>query len=342
MLTSKLSYLLLPFCIFFLLSPPLTAVPEEELVARFPEIREFFASGVDGFFPSNQDMKVHYRYFVHPQEKMKIVVLPGRTESIFKYEELAFDFYQRGYSVYLIDWPGQGFSGRYIKDPHRGHVTDYVEYRRALELYINLILETHANTAGPEQERPNLVAMAHSMGANILSLYLIDYPKQFHRAILSSPMLDIPTPIPPRLAWFILRIIEALGFEEAYLFGHRPFQKDEENRVTSSKIRRERELNWRIANPQATIGGVTMSWARASLEATWQMRRDAERLTTPTLMLQAHQDEIVNVAGQDYVCEHAPNCRKLEFSDARHEILQETDRIRDRAMKAIFEFLEND
>ncbi|MFW7380753.1 MAG: alpha/beta fold hydrolase [Oligoflexus sp.] len=316
-------------------SHPLLAIPEDELELRENELAAFYKQGTSGYFIGVNQVPTYYHSFIHPEEKLKLVILTGRTESTEKYDELAYDLYQRSYSVYLFDWPGHGKSGRYLEDTHKCHITDYQDYLHALEQFMDQMVAPQ----GQEQLVP-IAAFAHSMGANVLSLYTIKHPQKFDRLILSSPMLDIPTPINQKALWYFLRFAEWIGFGDAYVYTHGPYDPNEENHVTSSVARYQRQIRWRVANPQKNLGGATIAWARASLEATWEMRSHAEQMTTPILLLQAGKDIVVKVDGQDYVCSQAADCQKVYFADAKHEILQESDSIRDRALEAILEFLE--
>ena len=55
--------------------------------------------------------------------------------------------------------------------------------------------------------------------------------------------------------------------------------------------------------------------------------------------MQAGNDLLVETEGQDYVCNKAPDCRKIGFPKAMHEILNEVDPIRDKADADIASFL---
>ncbi|MCT6568541.1 alpha/beta fold hydrolase, partial [Staphylococcus aureus] len=43
-----------------------------------------------------------------------VVVVPGRIESYVKYPEVAYDLFQQGYDVIVLDHRGQGRSGRIL------------------------------------------------------------------------------------------------------------------------------------------------------------------------------------------------------------------------------------
>ena len=67
--------------------------------------------------------------------------------------------------------------------------------------------------------------------------------------------------------------------------------------------------------------------------------RKAHLIETPVLLLQAGVDHVVYTEGQDYVCVQAPNCTKVFFPQGHHELMFETDEIRNRVFSEMFKFL---
>ena len=57
------------------------------------------------------------------------VVLPGRTEYIEKYGRVVRRLTERGLSVAVLDFRGQGLSTRNATAPHLGHVEDFRHYQ---------------------------------------------------------------------------------------------------------------------------------------------------------------------------------------------------------------------
>ena len=58
-----------------------------------------------------------------------VCVFTGRGECIEKYFETVRDLRQRGHAVAVIDWRGQGHSSRRLRNPLKGHVHNFSEYR---------------------------------------------------------------------------------------------------------------------------------------------------------------------------------------------------------------------
>ncbi len=319
-----------------LISLPVAAVDEARLVDLEPEIMAAYEAGFASTYQSPDGISIAYSYFDSAKASSCLLVLTGRTEMRRKYAEFIYDLQQRDYCVFIKDWRGQGSSERLLSDSQKGHVTDYRLYKDDLHEFVETIIR-------PELKGRRLLALAHSMGANVLSLYAAEHPDAFAKIVFSAPMLDIPTAgIPQRILWMALRAMEFLGFGGAYVPTHGPYDPNEANYVSSSETRRQLELDLKQRYAQELVAGATVSWARASLEATWAMKQVADQITTPVLMLQAGKDEIVLSEGQDIVCSRAQNCRKEFFAQAKHEILMETDPIRNRALKLIFAFFEGD
>ena len=66
----------------------------------------------------------------------------------------------------------------------------------------------------------------------------------------------------------------------------------------------------------------------------------AQNIMVPILMFQAETDDYVDRAGQDEFCLKAKLWRKVYFEGAFHEILIETDAIRDKALNEMRIFIE--
>ena len=69
-------------------------------------------------------------------------------------------------------------------------------------------------------------------------------------------------------------------------------------------------------------------------------RRDAGRVRVPVMLFQAGLDEVVRPEAQEHACRCMPDCELRLFPTARHEILVESDDIRDEAVRRILGFLE--
>jgi lysophospholipase len=311
------------------------ALSEDQYEEKIQTILEPFIKEhrTEGTIQTPDGQTIAYAYYKHPQGSATMVVMQGWTEHYAGAVEFAYDMHQKGISTYFFDWRGQGKSSRPLSDTFRSHILTYDDYFTDLDNFLEQVVKPNRQGL--------LAAVSFSMGANILALYETRKPKTFDRLILISPMLDIKTgKMPQRMLWAMCKTAEMLGKGSDYIWGSGPFDGKTVNMATKSEIRFEPWRRFRAAHPETVINGVSWSWMRASLEATWKMRGDAEKLEAPMLMLQAGNDSFVNTEGQDYVCNRAKSCLKVVFPQSMHAILAEVDSIRDKALREILDFLE--
>jgi lysophospholipase len=277
------------------------------------------------------DTNISIRYGIwHPGSENRrgsVILLNGRTEFMEKYAETIGELNHRGYSVYGLDWRGQGLSTRMLRNRHKGHVRKYEDYIKDLEIFIRDIVT-------PEALSP-IILLAHSMGAHIALRYIHGHPGVIERAVLTAPMIDILTRPSLRIpAESITHFMARIGMGHVYTIGsfdYSPFRvKFEGNRLTSDP---ERFMDAQTAiafNPDLAIGGVTYEWLSATFDSIGILKKPgyAGGIKIPVLIISAGEDRIVSIDAQREFCAMMPNCTFRLIENARHEILKERDAIR--------------
>lgn len=212
-----------------------------------------------------------------------------RIESYVKYPEVAYDLFLQGYDVIVLDHRGQGRSGRMLADHHRGHVIKFDDY---IEDFAQLV--SREITDSHYQQR---FALAHSMGGAILTRFLAREPDAFDAVALCAPMFGIHLPMP---GWLAHRIVDWTErhqkLRDYYAMGTgqwRPLPYLV-NMLTHSRERYRRYLRQYADTPEIRVGGPTYHWIRESLRVGEQIIAEADKITTPVLLLQASEDRVVH------------------------------------------------
>jgi lysophospholipase len=303
------------------------------------KVMPFFATGVKGTVIGKDGIPLAYIKFENPQEIGAIVIVNGRSENYDFYAEPAYDLAQQGYSVYVYDHRGQGFSGRLLTNTQIGHVEHFDDYVDDMKTFVDTVVN-----AKPHAKK---YIFAHSMGGAISALYGMRYPNDFDAYVLSSPMFGFNTaPYSNFLAHVIVDFGIFTGKARDWAKGQGPFSPSEtfdQNVLTTSELRWNTRHQVLIDNPVAQLGGPSNRWVQQALDATAGIRKDAEKFTPRALIFQAGNDKVVIAADEEKFCSKAPHCTMgATYPLGMHELVREQDYIRtDLYERAVKFFSEN-
>ncbi len=307
---------------------------ETTLEARYrPEVLAFHDGGEDGAFAGVGAVPIHYRHFAASPEKGAIVFLPGRTEPILKHAETFLDLSRQGYAVWALDPRGQGASGRMLPDPQVGYVEYFSDYVDDLATFITQVVRPR--TSG------KLFLLAHSMGAGIGAQLLARADQPFAAAALSSPMLGISTsPFPAAVAFDVAFGVCDASSAKGYALGQHPYQTEsfEGNIVSHSQVRFALKVQMLEEHPELRLGGVSYRWLCQAMLSAGHTEELARLTSAPVLLLQAGADKVVLTSSEQRYCGLASRCQLEPFPDAFHELLSESDAIRNEALSRAVRF----
>ncbi len=266
-----------------------------------------------------------------------IAILPGRAEFIEKYFEVIGELLSRNFDVAILDWRGQGNSGRLAGNPRKGHVGDFRAYERDLDALVEHVLEPYC--------RPPWFALGHSMGGAIALAMAHAGRSPFARMVLTAPMINIYGLRFAAAVRFLAKTLVILGQGRRFVPGGGPIPymsvNFEGNVLTSDPRRHARGAAIIEAAPGLAIADPTIGWINAAFHL---MRRfeDVEyprRILTPVLIMAAGADRLVDSAAAEQFASRLKASRCITLAHARHEILMERDCFRELFWAAFDAFL---
>lgn len=294
-----------------------------------------FATGKVGTLVGRDKTVLVYHSFPVAKEKASIVFVLGWTETAQKYSELYFNLNKSGYSVYILDNRGQGLSSRLSPNPLMVHVETYADYVSDLKQFMDRVVLKN----NPKK----LFMWTHSMGGLIGSLYASQYSWDLDGLILSSPLLQVNTGSVPESVAYQLA---SWGGAKSYIATHGDTTKlassyFNEQSSTHSRPRWGKKVALWYSAPQSFMSGSSNRWLQRTIESTWSVRDTAApQISVPVLIFKAELDTRVWNPGVDLVCKAIRKCESHLVKGGNHELLLETDAIRNLVIDKTLTFIE--
>ena len=305
-----------------------------ELALNTLDQQKFWQKVTQSSIKTDDNIALAYAFIEHPQSHKAIVINNGRVESYLKYQELIFDLYHQGYSIYAIDHRGQGLSSRTTANPHQGHIDKFSTYVDDFSYFMNIIVIPKQHSA--------LFLVAHSMGSAIGTLYVETHPQIFKAAIFSAPMYGIKLPVSQGfIRWLAKKLDTTSDIKEPnYILGGKNYtpEKFANNDLTHSQLRYNHYLTLYKMQPKLQLGSPTNHWLIESIDVLEKTIQAAKNSAVPILILQAGEDTIIDNAAQDRAVGNL--CQLINIPNARHEIFMEQDESRNMALTALVDFLQ--
>lgn len=281
------------------------------------------------YFYSFDGAKLFYRHYNLPFSQRDVMIIHGFSEFTKKYEEMIYRFLKEGCSVYIMDLRGHGYSEREVADMCKVHISSFEIYLRDVHEFVEKIIKQNGH------ER---ILFAHSMGGGIAALHMEAFQNDFHRVILSSPMIQMNTgKLSFNGAYKIAKMVNLLGEGKRYAIGQSAFP-GEKYRQTGITERSAYFYNLRKTDMHYQTWGATYGWVLASCRATEHMK-SIRNIKVPTLMMTAGKDSMVNTAESAGFAEKINDVTYVCFEDAEHEIFNSGEKERVKFYKEIFDFI---
>lgn len=325
-------------------------------------------------------VRIHHRSYVHRAEtRGGLLLVAGFTEGMAHYQELIHDLVAQGWSVYMHDHRGQGWSSRLLSgadEGDKGHLDQFDHLVADFGQFLALVQAQRAGRRGP------LVAIAHSMGGAVLALHLAQQADStpLAAAALVTPMFEpsvghtglgagadraaerwceryatrLPFSLPAlsaarveglpfdeARAAFEARVAAGLGPEEALGHSLPRLQQRWADRAQRCAAATEPTARVHCGHEDARVEGPTLRWVAQACSAARQARGpQAAQITRPVLLLQGGQDSVVEPQAQQVFCARVAGCQGYVLPQARHGLLFEQDALRSAALTAMLRFFE--
>jgi lysophospholipase len=275
-----------------------------------------------------------------PPTKLRgsILFQTGRGDMIEKYLESCNHWWAQGWNITAFDWRGQGGSGRFLADPHVGHVEDFGQWTADLAAFV---ADWKATQPGPH------IIMGHSMGGHLVLRTLLEQTISVDAAVLISPMLGFESPVVP-VSWIaalVSAFSEVAPERLAWKKNERPSLPgtDRQRFLTHDVLRYQDELWWQAKKPELVLGPPSLKWLAEAYRSTlWTAKPGRlETVDVPLLIIGTEGDRLVSPAAIHRFARRIPAARlKMFGKTVAHEILREIDVVRDEALHLIDEFLD--
>ena len=266
-----------------------------------------------------------------------MLFMPGRGDFYEKYLESLDHWARAGWHVTAADWRWQAGSGRHTPDPLTGDVSDFGVW---IDDLAALWRDWRATTPGPH------VIVGHSMGGHLVLRALAEQRINPEAVVLSAPMLGFLTALPRAVQRLVGRLMCAIGdpARRAWKASEKPHSPltARSALLTHDVARYADELWWREHRPELDMGPASWRWVERASASIAQLDAPGvlEAVATPVLIVATRRDGLVSWPAIARAARRLPNATMAAWgSEGRHELLRESDAVRDKVIAAIDGFL---
>jgi lysophospholipase len=220
-----------------------------------------------------------------------------------------------------------------------GHIDDFAPWVADLSAFWG---EWSAGHPGPH------VLVGHSMGGHLVLRAVAEGKVRPRALVLSAPMLGVlPDWLPKAVKRAVARLMCRIGDPRrpAWKWSEKPGELPEGRAalLTHDLDRYADEVWWRDHRAELVMGPASWGWVAAGLDSITALDRPGalEKIDLPVLLLSVRGDALVSAAAIDRAAGRLPLGELVAFGPgALHEVLRETDAVRDKALAAIDDFLD--
>ena len=251
-----------------------------------------------------------------------VIVVHGLGEHSGRYYNLLKALANEKISFYAYDHRGHGNSGG-----SRGHLEHFEEYLLDLNIFINLIKQRN--------ESLPILLFGHSMGGVIALKYVLDYPNQVDKIILSSPGLIPAIKIPvwkEKLGQKLSKILPKLTIPSG---------------LKAEDLSHDQEVVQKYLADPLVHNKVSARWFTEFTKAGQESLQRSSELKIPLFLFHGKNDKIVAYQGSQQVFEKASSEDKEIYlaenlyHETMNEALPEKEEVLAKVKAAILKEIKN-
>lgn len=281
------------------------------------------------------------------------VVIGGLGDFAEQYYELAHNLEAQKIKPIIIDLPGQGGSGRYLKNPHKRHTVGFDRILKDIHVLIEDVVLSAAVDLQDNHKRLPIIMLAHSMGAHFALRYLSEYNQTSRKqpivtaVALTAPMCKIKAleTMHPYFAKLKLNFLSL--FPNSYVPGGSNWVKKEispQNLLPLDYARGNIKNYWivRATTSHLAVGSPTNRWLLEAVRSCNLLEKEnyVETIQIPVLVALAGEDSVVSNQAIRALIGRLPKGELLTLPGCEHEILMERDTHRSEFLKQLFTFVD--
>lgn len=280
---------------------------------------------------------LYYEFYPLDEFKGTVMLSHGFTENCAKFAEIIYYLHRAGYQVATMDHRGHGRSQREKGLEDLVHIDRFETYVEDMHRMVRLMVLPDA------KEKPTCL-IGHSMGGAISLMYLEAHPEVFTRGILTAPMVQVNSaPFSFRAGKGLADGACLLGKTRKRAFVTSPYSHDEtlEKSCCCGQARFDWYHDLCEKEPLFQQGAASFGWVREAAGVTAKILAPeaVARLKMPLLFLTAGKDTLVRNDAIERLCAMAPDARRVDFPESKHEIYRGEDATVQRWMQTVLDFL---
>ena len=292
-----------------------------------------------GYFVNGDGANIRYGYAIPARSRGTIVILSGIVECGETYFETIRDFLKNDYSVWFMDWRGQGGSDRYLPDRERA-------YSLGINHDVNDINQLISTIVSKQNNGP-IVIVGHSWAGPAILLYLHDHPDAVKAAALVAPAFSINNNVPGWLITAVSNFQCCTGKSKHYAPDQGSWQEVRQDELrpeafSHDPVRMQMSFAVYDKYPALRVGGATWAFVKEFQYACDKVAdfKFLNTISIPILTISAPEDWIANPQLEYKISQQLPKGEYLSIQGARHALFFESDEFRNQTLQAINQFAE--